>query len=44
MRWVFKTARFTQGLQTREERVRSYRLKGGENVRYYDAHGWPEYF
>ena len=44
LRWVEETARFTLSLQTREERIRAYRLKGGENVKYYDAYGWPEHF
>lgn len=44
MRWVSETARFTQALQTRDERIRAYRLKAGENVKYYDTYGWPEHF
>jgi hypothetical protein len=44
LRWVVETARFTLSLQTRDERIQAYRLKGGENVKYYDTYGWPENF
>lgn len=44
VRWVTDTARFTLSLQTRDERIAAYRAKGGENVAYYDAYGWPEHF
>lgn len=44
MRWLHGAAYFTLSLQTREERIRAYRLKAGENVAYYDAQGWPENF
>ena len=37
MRWVSETAHFTQAMQTREERIASYRA-------YYDRYGWPEHF
>ena len=44
IRWVTETARFIRSFQTREERIIAYRLKEGENVRYYDTYGWPEHF
>lgn len=44
IRWVEVWARIYRNSTTREERISHYRLKEGENVRYYDAHGWPEHF
>lgn len=44
LRWIEETAHFTLSLQTREERIASYRAKAGKNVTYYDAYGWPEHF
>lgn len=44
LRWISETANFILSLQTREERIAAYRVKGGKNLKYYDTYGWPEHF
>ena len=44
LQWVWDTANFILGLQTREERIAAYRAKEGKNLKYYDTYGWPEHF
>ncbi len=41
--WLEQQASFLRSIQTREERIRCYRAKGGKNIKYYDENGWPEW-
>jgi hypothetical protein len=42
LNWVLEHMKFMRAVQTREERIRMYRAKGGKNLKYYEEHGFPE--
>lgn len=42
MEWLYQHMKFLRAVQTREERIRMYRAKGGKNLDYYEKHGFPE--
>jgi hypothetical protein len=41
--WVLENMKFLRAVQTREERIRSYRAKAGKNLAYYEEFGFPEW-
>ena len=40
--WILENMKFLRAVQTREERIRMYRARGGKNLKYYEAHGFPD--
>jgi len=42
LNWVLETMKFLRAVQTREERIRSYRARAGKNLRYYEENGFPD--
>ncbi len=40
--WILGQMKFLRAIQTREERIRMYRAKGGKNLKYYEEHGFPD--
>ncbi|HRO41955.1 MAG TPA: hypothetical protein PL009_03935 [Flavipsychrobacter sp.] len=43
LNWILENMKFMRAIQTREERIRMYRAKGGKNLKYYEEHGFPEW-
>lgn len=43
LRWLEDYMVFIAQVQTREERIRMYRAKGGKNLKYYEENGFPEW-
>lgn len=43
LKWVEDYMTFLAKVQTREERIRMYRAKGGKNLKYYEENGFPEW-
>lgn len=41
--WILAHMKFLRAVQTREERIRMYRAKGGKNLKYYEENGFPEW-
>jgi hypothetical protein len=37
LEWVWQQMKFLRAIQSRDERIRTYRAKGGKNLKYYEA-------